>query len=65
MRWVINAPLCGGLLLIHAPHSHRTTPLEPFYDTLDTPLGNLTLEASERGLSSIRFLISHNPWQAK
>ena len=26
-----------------------------FYDTLDTPLGNLTLEASERGLSSIRF----------
>ena len=26
-----------------------------FYDTLDTPLGTLTLEASERGLSSIRF----------
>jgi methylated-DNA-[protein]-cysteine S-methyltransferase len=26
-----------------------------FCDTLDTPLGTLTLEASERGLSSIRF----------
>ena len=26
-----------------------------FRDTLDTPLGTLTLEASERGLSSIRF----------
>ena len=26
-----------------------------FCDTLDTPLGDLTLEASERGLSSIRF----------
>jgi methylated-DNA-[protein]-cysteine S-methyltransferase len=29
--------------------------LSLFYDTLDTPLGTLTLEASERGLSSIRF----------
>ena len=26
-----------------------------FCDTLDTPVGTLTLEASERGLSSIRF----------
>ena len=26
-----------------------------FCDTLDTPLGTLSLEASERGLSSIRF----------
>ena len=26
-----------------------------FRDTLDTPLGTLTLEASERGLSSIQF----------
>ena len=30
-------------------------PLSLFCDTLDTPLGNLTLESSERGLSSIRF----------
>jgi methylated-DNA-[protein]-cysteine S-methyltransferase len=30
-------------------------PLSIFCDTLDTPLGDLTLEASERGLSSIRF----------
>ena len=30
-------------------------PVSLFRDTLDTPLGTLTLEASERGLSSIRF----------
>ena len=38
----------------------RLTPTRPrhlslFCDTLDTPLGNLTLESCERGLSSIRF----------
>ena len=32
---------------------HR--PLSLFYDTLDTPLGTLTLEASEQGLTNIRF----------
>lgn len=31
------------------------SPLSPFRDILDTPLGTLTLEASERGLNSIRF----------
>ena len=29
--------------------------MSPFHDTPDTPLGILALEASERGLRSIRF----------
>ena len=36
-----------------------------FYDTLDTPLGTLTLEASERGLSSIRFPNRPQPMAGK
>ena len=37
----------------------------PFRDTLDTPLGTLTLEASERGLSSIRFPNRQQPVTGK
>ena len=36
-----------------------------FYDTLDTPLGTLTLEASEHGLSSIRFPNRPQPMAGK
>ena len=36
-----------------------------FYDTLYTPLGTLTLEASERGLSSIRFPNRPQPMAGK
>ena len=35
------------------PAEHR--PLSLFHDTLGTPLGTLTLEASDRGLSGIQF----------
>ncbi len=48
MRGVVTNP--GARL---TPTGQR--PLSLFCDTLDTPLGTLTLEASERGLSSIRF----------
>ena len=48
MRGVVTDP---GTRLIPTGQS----PMILFCDTLDTPLGILTLEASERGLSSIRF----------
>ena len=48
MRGVIADPGTG--LTATGPRA-----LSLFRDTLDTPLGTLTLEASERGLSSIRF----------
>ena len=48
MREVINDP--DTRLPTTTPH-----PLSLFCDNLDTPLGNLTLESSERGLSSIRL----------
>ncbi len=45
--------------VIAGPGTHLTptgpSPLRLFRDTLDTPLGTLTLEASECGLSSIQF----------
>ena len=48
MRGVVTDP---GKRLI--PAGQR--PMSLFCNTLDTPLGTLTLEASERGLSNIRF----------
>ena len=48
MRGVVTDP--GTRLTPTGPN-----PLSLFRDTLDTPLGTLTLEASERGLNSIRF----------
>ena len=42
---------------------HRLLSL--FYDTLDTPLGTLTLEASERGLNSVRFPNRPKPMAGK
>ena len=48
MRGAVTDP---GTRLI--PSGQR--PLSLFCDTLNTPLGTLTLGASERGLSSIRF----------